>query len=58
MNRRLLWLAMVPGLLLADVAVAQYPIMDMIADNLVQKYQKSSCEQLRRERAEKKGRPP
>jgi hypothetical protein len=48
---------MVPALLFAGVAIAQYPIMDMIADNLVQKYQQSSCEQLRQERAEKQGRP-
>ena len=26
-------------------AVAQYPIMDMVADRVVQKYQSSSCEQ-------------
>jgi hypothetical protein len=57
MTRCLLWLAMVPALLFAGVAIAQYPIMDMIADNLVQKYQQSSCEQLRQERAEKQGRP-
>ncbi|NML97956.1 hypothetical protein HHL24_08340 [Paraburkholderia sp. RP-4-7] len=57
MTRRLLWLAMVSTLLFAGVAMAQYPIMDMIADNLVQKYQQSSCEQLWREKAEKQGRP-
>lgn len=57
MTRRLLWFAIVSGLLFAAAAVAQYPIMDMIADNLVQKYQQSSCEQLWHERAEKKGRP-
>jgi hypothetical protein len=28
------------------VAYAQYPIMDMIADRVVQKYQGSTCEQL------------
>jgi hypothetical protein len=58
MTRRLLWFAMVPTLLFAGIAIAQqYPIVDMIADNLVQKYQQSSCEQLRHERAEKQGRP-
>ncbi len=30
----------------AGFAVAQYPIMEMIADKVVQKYQSSSCEQL------------
>jgi hypothetical protein len=49
---------MVPALLFAGSAIAQqYPIMDMMADNLVQKYQQSSCEQLWRERAEKQGKP-
>jgi len=24
----------------------QYPVMDMIADNVIQKYQQSTCEQL------------
>ncbi len=48
---------MVPALLFAGVAIAQYPIMDMIADNLVQKYQQSSCEQLWHERAQKQGKP-
>ncbi|AUT69171.1 hypothetical protein CUJ88_13130 [Paraburkholderia hospita] len=58
MNRRLLRFAMVPALLFAGSAIAQqYPIMDMMADNLVQKYQQSSCEQLWHERAEKQGKP-
>lgn len=58
MTRYLPWLATVPMLLFASITIAQqYPIMDMIADNLVQKYQQSSCEQLRHERAEKRGRP-
>jgi hypothetical protein len=30
----------------AIVAYAQYPIMDRVADKVVQKYQSSSCEQL------------
>jgi hypothetical protein len=57
MNKRLLSLAMVPALLLAGVAAAQYPVMDMVADNLVQRYQQSSCEQLWPERARKQGHP-
>jgi hypothetical protein len=58
MNKRLLRFVMVPALLFAGVASAQqYPIMDMMADNLVQKYQQSSCEQLWHERAEKQGKP-
>jgi hypothetical protein len=58
MNKRLLRFAMVPALLFTGIAIAQqYPIMDMMADNLVQKYQQSSCEQLWHERAEKQGKP-
>jgi len=30
----------------AVVAYAQFPIMDRVADKVVQKYQSSSCEQL------------
>ena len=31
----------------------QYPIMDMIADKLIQKYQQSTCEQLWQKKSEK-----
>jgi hypothetical protein len=57
MIKRLLRFAMVPALLFANVATAQYPMMDMVADKLVQKYQQSSCEQLWQEKAQKQGRP-
>lgn len=32
--------------LFAGVADAQYPVLDMVANNVVQKYQQSTCEQL------------
>lgn len=35
----------------------QYPIMDRIANKIVQKYQTASCQQLYEERAQQKGRP-
>jgi hypothetical protein len=57
MNKRLLSLTMAPALLLAGVAAAQYPVVDMVADKLVQRYQQSSCEQLWQERAAKQGHP-
>lgn len=57
MNKRLLWFVMVPALLFTGIAIAQYPMMDMVADKLVQKYQQSSCEQLWQERAQKQGKP-
>lgn len=46
-NRLYLLAAALPMLLFAGVARAQqYPIMDQIADRVVQKYQQASCEQL------------
>ena len=38
----------------AGIAYAQYPILDMVADRVVQKYQGSSCEQLWQKRGEPK----
>ena len=57
MNKPLFMFAAVPALLLAGIAAAQYPMMDMVADKLVQRYQQSSCEQLWQERAAKQGHP-
>jgi len=37
----------------AGIAYAQYPVLDMVASRVIQKYQSSSCEQL----WEKKGAP-
>ena len=43
-----------PALLFAGVAGAQqYPLMDMVADKVIQKYQQSTCEQL----WQRKGKP-
>jgi hypothetical protein len=33
-------------LLGSSIAGAQYPILDMVADRVVQKYQSATCEQL------------
>jgi hypothetical protein len=35
-----------PALLFAGYALAQYPIVDMVAERLIGKYQSSTCEQL------------
>ena len=46
--------SLVFGLVLAGVAVAQqYPLVDMVANNVIQKYQMMNCEQL----WEQKGKP-
>ena len=52
MMRRLF--ALVPALLFAGVAAAQqYPLMDMVADRVIQRYREASCEQL----WERRGKP-
>ena len=34
------------ALTVAGLAVAQYPIMDLVANKVIQKYETSTCEQL------------
>jgi hypothetical protein len=47
MTRRSCLLALAIVLLYAGIAAAQeYPIMNMLADKVIQKYQQSSCEDL------------
>ncbi len=41
------------ALLCAAVNAQQYPMLDRIADKVIQKYQQSTCEQLWQERAQK-----
>ena len=38
--------AMALTLLAAAVAFAQFPLLDLIASNVIQKYQQATCEQL------------
>ena len=44
-------LAGVLALAFAGVALAQYPILDIAANRVIQKYQTATCEQLWQERA-------
>jgi hypothetical protein len=46
MSKRFWLIAAIGALIGASVAYAQYPIMDMVANKVIQKYQGSSCEQL------------
>ncbi len=57
MNKRTWILAAAAASLAAGFAYAQFPIMDMVADKVIQKYQTSSCEQLWQEKAAGKGQP-
>ncbi len=45
MSKRLLLVA-AATLVATGIAYAQFPIMNMVADRVVQRYQSSSCEQL------------
>ena len=59
MIKHLMWIAITPALLFANVSIAQqYPMIDALANRIVQKYNESSCEQLAHERAAKQGMPP
>jgi len=52
------WLSVsIPVALFAGAAIAQFPIMDRVADKVVQKYQTSTCQQLWAEKAQKQGQP-
>jgi hypothetical protein len=57
MIKRVLWLAPASSLLFAGAVLAQHPIVDKLADRVVQKYQQSSCEQLWIEKEQKQGQP-
>lgn len=57
MKKRFWLLAAVPVVVFTGVAVAQFPIMDKVADKVIQKYQTSTCEQLWQEKAQGQGKP-
>jgi hypothetical protein len=57
MSKRIALFAATGALIAAGVAYAQFPIMDMVADKVIQKYQSSTCEQLWQEKAQGQGQP-
>jgi Tfp pilus assembly protein PilN len=59
MKKRTSSIAVALVLLFAGAAVAQdqFPIADMVANNLILKYQNSTCEQLWQEKMEKQNKP-
>jgi hypothetical protein len=56
-NKPLFAAAAVAAIGAAGLAYAQFPIMDMVAKKVVEKYQTSTCEQLWQERAQGQGKP-
>jgi len=57
MRGRLLILVAVPMVIFGSVAIAQYPVMDRVAEKVVQKYQNATCQQLWQEKAAGRGKP-
>jgi hypothetical protein len=57
MNRKSMLTLAAGTLIAAGVAYAQFPIMDRVADKVIQKYQSSTCEQLWQEKAQGQGKP-
>jgi hypothetical protein len=57
MSNRTWVVAAVAASFAAGIAYAQYPIMDAVANKVIQKYQTSTCEQLWQEKAQKQGQP-
>ncbi len=54
MSKRI-WLFVATGTLIAaGVVYAQYPIMDRVAEKVIQKYQSASCEQLWQQKSQPK----
>jgi hypothetical protein len=54
MSKHLCFVALALALLFVGVAGAQFPIMDMVANNVIQKYQQATCEQLWQEKGKPK----
>ena len=57
MSKHILIIATFAAAFAAGIAYAQFPIMDRVADKVVQKYQTSTCEQLWQEKAQGQGQP-
>ena len=54
MLKRLAFVAIAAALAYAGYAVAQFPILDMVADKVISKYQNANCEQLWQDRGKPK----
>jgi hypothetical protein len=57
MSNRTWIIAAVAASFAAGIAYAQFPIMDRVAEKVIQKYQTSTCEQLWQEKAQGQGQP-
>jgi len=57
MNKRVRLSLVLSAAVVSGVAYAQYPIMDKVAEKVIQKYQTSTCQQLWQEKAQGQGKP-
>ena len=56
MKKRFYPVALLVAVLVAGAAAAQYPILDMLAEKVIQKYQQLNCQQLYQQKSQPK--PP
>ena len=54
MIKRLAVAVATAGVVYAGFAIAQFPILDMVANRVIEKYQNASCEQLWQDRGKPK----
>jgi hypothetical protein len=54
MTKRPLLLLAISAAVIAGIAYAQYPIMDKVADKVIQKYQSANCQQLWQQKGQPK----
>jgi hypothetical protein len=54
MNKHSWIFVAVSALVVAGIAYAQYPIMDRVAEKVIQKYQSATCEQLWQQKSQPK----
>jgi transposase-like protein len=57
MSKRFARFVAAGALIAAGAAYAQFPVMDRVADKVIQKYQTATCEQLWQEKAQGQGQP-
>ena len=54
MIKRVTSVVVAAALLFTGIAVAQFPILDMVANRVIEKYQNANCEQLWQDRGKPK----
>jgi hypothetical protein len=57
MRNSSLLIAVATATLVSGIASADHPAVDRVAEKVIQKYQTSSCEELKQEKIEKQGKP-